>query len=88
MSKTRAIASPRRLEPVMKQKLPQCDMFSLVLQYMLHCFHEFSLSIKHLRRETCFISDENLVVFYLVGIKLHPPDPNGRHLLAFYSTNN
>ena len=44
-----------------------------------------------LRWKTCFISDENLVVFHLVfhlGIEIHSPDPNVGPLVAFDRTNN
>ena len=42
-----------------------------------------------IRWKTRFISDENLVIFYVVfhlGIKVHPWYPNGGHLLAFALT--
>ena len=50
------------------------------------------LSVFHLRWK-CFISDENLVSGGVLsdvslGIKNHPPNPNGSHVSAFDSMNN
>ena len=56
----------------------------------MSCVNQYSISLKckcliSARWKTCFTSDENSGVSLVV--KIHSPDPNGRHLLVFDCMN-